>query len=182
MKSAAKGMPRREAFKKYIRAKAHREGTLFKDALSTIAHSENGMGTYLPRVIPRDRVEKSYTQAPHKRRNSAGFVNLGQISDEGLVPDDKEIDVHFATGTSAEEQFHRHTDMSVSILSIARPAKRKGVAKDFEIVRKVRNVVALPDEFEKSSLEADEDWEQIDDEQPIDTRQSYSSVLRGNKR
>ena len=60
-----------------------------------------------------------------------------------------------------------------------------GVAKDFEIVQKVRNVVALEDEFDSESLleyqwEDDDEWEQIYDEQLHPTeKRSYSSVLKG---
>ena len=59
---------------------------------------------------------------------------------------------------------------------------KSGPEKDFEVVPKVRNVVALEDEFFEGQLgyqlEGDEwdEWEQIFD--PSE-KKSYSSVLRG---
>jgi hypothetical protein len=104
-----------------------------------------------------------------------------------------------------------HTDMKVSLLDIARPAKAKGelgqfcifsseflicfcfcsqgAAKGFEVVRKTRGVIPLDDDGDFEVWEDDVfdqelwgDWEQIYDEQRVDTRKSYSSVLRGNER
>lgn len=72
--------------------------------------------------------------------------------------------------------------MTVSILKIARQAKGKGVAREFEVVRNVRNVIALPEENEKIFLGNDDDWERVYDEEELDARRSYSSVLRGNER
>ena len=57
-----------------------------------------------------------------------------------------------------------------------------GAAKDFEIVQKVRDVVALEDDFESLLLEyqwEDDEWEQIYDEQQATEKRSYSSVLKG---
>jgi hypothetical protein len=57
-----------------------------------------------------------------------------------------------------------------------------GAVKDFEVVQKVRNVVALEDDFESLigyQWEDDEwdDWEQISD---ATEKKSYSSVLKGD--
>jgi len=71
---------------------------------------------------------------------------------------------------------HRHhTDMKVSLIDIARPAKKNGVGKDFEVIQKVRNVIALEDD--QWEWEADE-WERIY-EQDATEKRSYSSVLKG---
>ena len=91
--------------------------------------------------------------------------------------------------------------MKVSLLDIARPAKQKGdvitftitiiqmthvkqsysgVAKDFEVVQKVRNVIVLEDNGLEYQWEDDE-WEQIYDERHAEEQRSYSSVLRGNE-
>jgi hypothetical protein len=76
----------------------------------------------------------------------------------------------------------RRTDMTVSILKIARKAKGKGIAREFEVVRNVRNVIALPEQNERTFPGDDDDWEKVYDEEELDTRRSYSSVLRGNER
>ena len=59
---------------------------------------------------------------------------------------------------------------------------KTGVVKDFEVVKKVRNVVALEDDFE-DPLEDDEwdewdEWEQIYDT-TVTEKKSYSSALKG---
>ena len=57
---------------------------------------------------------------------------------------------------------------------------QSGAAKDFEVVQKVRNVIALEDNCVEYLWEDDE-WEQIYDERHADEQRSYSSVLRGNE-
>lgn len=60
-----------------------------------------------------------------------------------------------------------------------------GAAKDFEVVQKIRDVIALGDEFEGEGLgrqwEEDDDWERIYNGWHREERRSYSSVLRGNE-
>jgi hypothetical protein len=56
------------------------------------------------------------------------------------------------------------------------------------MVSKTRNVIPLDDgdfeiwEDDVFDQELWGDWEQIYDEQRVDTRRSYSSILRGNER
>jgi len=58
-----------------------------------------------------------------------------------------------------------------------------GVAKDFEVVQKVRNVIALEDDIEGlvGYLWEDDEWEQIYDEHHAEEPRSYSSILKGNE-
>jgi len=97
---------------------------------------------------------------------------------------------NFKVDFSDVETFKRQTDMSVSLLEVARPSRRKGVTKGFEMIKKSQNAMLLgdeefeiweEDEFEESQVWED-DWEEIYNEQRVDTRKSYSSVLRGNDR
>jgi len=94
---------------------------------------------------------------------------------------DCEIDIlqqiieDISTGDEYEPQ-----RMSVSLLDIARPAKAKGVAKDFEIIETPIRVVALEEE-EAEWPDVDEDeWESI---YAVETQhmqqRTYSEVLRG---
>ena len=56
-----------------------------------------------------------------------------------------------------------------------------GAAKDFEVVRRVQNVIALEDDFEGLEFQwEEEEWEQIYDERQAEELRSYSSVLKGN--
>ena len=55
-----------------------------------------------------------------------------------------------------------------------------GAAKDFEVVPKLRNVVALEDDQWEWEWE-DDDWERIYNEQHATEKMSYSYVLKGLK-
>lgn len=68
--------------------------------------------------------------------------------------------------------------MTICLLDIARPIKRKGLAKDFEVVKKPQHVIALEDV--EGSLEED-DWECIYVAEVKQTR-TYSAVLHGDVR
>jgi len=67
----------------------------------------------------------------------------------------------------------------IDLLDIARPAKLKGIAKEFEVVQGSPRIVALPDE-PLGPAAKEEDWEEIDSED-IDPRKSYSAVVRENE-
>jgi len=118
-------------------------------------------------------------------KNSSTFINGSNIDDGELFVREEhgyydldEIDFRHTSDT------RHHTEMKVSLVDIARPAKRKGAAKDFEVVQTVQNVVVLEDEFESlGGYEwEDDEWEQIFDERhSAEERTSYSSVLRGNE-
>ena len=58
---------------------------------------------------------------------------------------------------------------------------KTGVVKDFEVVKKVRNVVALEDDLEDplGYQWEDDEWEQIYDT-TVTEKKSYSSVLKGD--
>ncbi|KAF8965758.1 hypothetical protein BDZ97DRAFT_1757040 [Flammula alnicola] len=188
MTRSAKGISRREAFTKSVRAKAHSEGILFKNALHTVKTSVDARAIDLHQEVRRNPGRSH--DGPMGGWNSSEFVSPAQVDDGALSVNDEDVyDFKVDFDSSPEAEFRHHTDMSVSILDIARPAKGKGVAKDFQVVRNMRNVVVLPEEefeiweddvFERSLW--DDDWEQIYDEQRVDTRPSYSSVLRGNDR
>ncbi|KII91882.1 hypothetical protein PLICRDRAFT_52006 [Plicaturopsis crispa FD-325 SS-3] len=69
-----------------------------------------------------------------------------------------------------------------SLLDIARPAKPKGIAKEFEVIESVQRVVALDDA--EYAMADDDEWENVC--APADStkttskdRSTYSSVLRG---
>jgi hypothetical protein len=81
----------------------------------------------------------------------------------------------------------------IDLMTIAKPAKVKGrithslctsmthcptqgVAKDFEVIKPIRSVIALDDG--EMNLVGDDDWEEI---MPVEAqkRRTYSSALRG---
>lgn len=138
-------------------------------------------------------------------RTRANFIKPSE--DEGAFELRDEDVYDFKVDFDDSRDTRHFTDMTVSLFDIARPAKGKGematrvlflqrsnfyslqgVAKDFEIVNKTRNVIPLDDgdfeiwEDDVFDQELWGDWEQIYDEQRVDTRRSYSSVLRENER
>jgi len=78
--------------------------------------------------------------------------------------------------------YRREDKMSVQLWDIARPAKVKGIAKEFEVVHGVRRTIVLEDDNFETIDEEDEDWENIyvDKMGPEEPR-TYSAVLRGNE-
>jgi hypothetical protein len=169
-RSGHKGSPRRAAIIKFVRQKAHKEGILFKAALEK---------TILPAGI-----KVGYSSEHQDRRqgrtgmqwNSSDFIN--NVEDGDFFIHEEDV-FEFRLADDTFETPH-HTDMKVSLLDIARPAKQKGAAKDFEVVQKVRNVIALEDNDLEYQWEDDE-WELIYDERHAEEKRSYSSTLRGNE-
>ena len=141
-------------------------------------------------------------------RSGKTRVNNIEPSEEEGVFELRDEDIYdFKVDFDSSRDTRHYTDMTVSLIDIARPAKGKGeiatrvfflqdcrlyllqgVAKDFEIVSKTRKVISLDDgdfeiwEDDVFDQELWGDWEQIYDEHRVDTRPSYSSVLRGNER
>jgi hypothetical protein len=60
---------------------------------------------------------------------------------------------------------------------------QSGIAEDFEVVQKSRNIIALEDDFEglEYYLGEDDEWEQIYDEHRVEEPRTYPSVLSGNE-
>jgi len=173
-KSAHKVTPRRAAFNKFVRQKAHREGILFNAALEK---------TFLPAGIKANYSSEHHDrQHPGRKSNSSALISNVEdrelfIRDEDVY--DYRIDFNLIDSYDTSHTTH-HTDTRVSLLDIARPAKQKGAAKDFEVVQKLRNVIVLEDNGLEYQWE-DEEWEHIYDEEFVEEQRSYSSVLRGNE-
>jgi len=180
-----KNIPRRLAFHKFVRQKAHQEGTLFVTAASNTVWPAGLKATY-----SSDHYYSRHGRKDGKQLSSGDFIH-GSDADTGELSFQDE-DVHdfkidFTDNDDDTQNTRRHTDMTISLLDIARPAKQKGVAKDFEVVQTVRNVIVLEDEFESLvgfQWEDDNEWEQweeVYDGRHAEQARSYSSVLRGNE-
>ncbi|KIM36250.1 hypothetical protein M413DRAFT_449304 [Hebeloma cylindrosporum] len=172
------GISRKERYVKAVRAKAHQEGTVFKTALASMRHDESVHN--LPRIYGSDII------LSREARRRASSIKPSE--DEGVFELRDEDVYDFKVDFDDSRDIRHYTNMTVSLFDIARPAKGKGAAKDFEMVNKTRNVIPLDagdfeiwedDVFDR---ELWGDWEEIYDEQRVDKRRSYSSVLRGNER
>jgi len=106
--------------------------------------------------------------------NGGNFISGPEVDDGALEVQDEDVYDYKVDFSQTHDGPSRETDMTVSILDIARPAKRKGPAKDFEVVQKVRGVIVLEDEPELD----DDMWEAIYDEETQDSRTLYATILR----
>jgi len=120
--------------------------------------------------------------------NGVAYVGIPEFEEEGSDCDSDCPCWNFA---------HRHegspvnaegsaptTPIFSSLLDIAKPAKLKGVAKEFEIVDRVKNVIVLQEE--QGGLGEWEEWEDVyEDEARPElnvVRLTYSSVLKSMAR
>jgi len=107
--------------------------------------------------------------------NNADDIDDGQ--DEALeISDDEKEGMKIG---EAIEKKSPSGGQVIDLLDIARPAKPKGIAKEFEVVQGSPRIVALPDE-PLGPAAREEDWEDIDSED-IDPRKSYSAVVQADK-
>ncbi|KAH9474349.1 hypothetical protein JR316_0012807 [Psilocybe cubensis] len=155
-----------------IRAQAHKEGTIFKVALEESKNTKAAKA-----VLLGYRTE----EPPLSQRNIRGWYSDAPLIDDGDIHLYEDDIYDFDIDLSNVEKKHE-TDRCVSIMDLARPAKRKGVAKDFEMVKNESKGKLLDGEdFEiwEDDLLWEEDWEKIYNEDPKDIKRSYSAVLRG---
>jgi len=108
--------------------------------------------------------------------NNAAYLS---VEDGDLFVRGEDVDYLY---TSNSTRHHHHdTRMKISLLDIARPAKQKGIAKDFEVVQKVRNVVVLEDDLENplGYRWEDDEWDEWEQIYYTTEKKSYSSALKG---
>jgi len=118
---------------------------------------------------------KTQIRKPGVEWNHTDDFDDGQ--DEALDVDEEEKDDHVKTGEAVEKRSPSGGQV-IDLLDIARPAKQRGVAKEFEVIQGSPRTIALPDEPPVPAVK-EEDWEEIDDsEQIVYPRQSYSAVVR----
>ncbi|KAF4613242.1 hypothetical protein D9613_010770 [Agrocybe pediades] len=171
---------RRKDFVKSVKAKAHSEGKIFRIALEEQKETKAAKS-----VLLGYRNEEPKVAQRHLRRH---LVQNTFIDDAELYLEHEDVHdfaVDFADVDSTN--FQHKTDMTVALLDIAKPAKPRGIAKEFEVISK--STITKPfdefeiwadDEFERCEIWED-DWEEIFDEQRDGQQKpSYSSVLRGN--
>ncbi|KAF9044936.1 hypothetical protein BJ165DRAFT_1404211 [Panaeolus papilionaceus] len=185
----------RTVFNKTVRAEAHAKGITFAAARTTlpagihvslVGNHQLGTGPngipcncdsdYRSTARPRGRGSYNY--------NSKLYISGPQIDDGALEVEDEDV-YDFSVDFSDTPALPQPTSHSVSLFDLARPAKKRGPAKEFEVVPRLRNVLALEDDddiesfYLASTSGGDDEWERISDEQSLDNRKSYSAVLRG---
>ncbi|KAF9044935.1 hypothetical protein BJ165DRAFT_122747 [Panaeolus papilionaceus] len=131
------------------------------------------------------------TPSPRGRGNPAyrskAFVSAPQVDDGALkLTDDDVYDFRVDFIDSPEFPDGEPPVRSFSLYELAKPAKKRGPAKEFEVIPRVRNVVVLSEEEEDgvgsfyvpSTCGDDEEWERISEAGTTDQKQTYSAVLK----
>ncbi|KAJ3516551.1 hypothetical protein NLJ89_g1067 [Agrocybe chaxingu] len=187
MKGKYRGSPqRREQNTKMVRAKAHTECLTFARAYGELCGDPGtSLGSW-----QKPRISQRTSGRNEIRWRSEGAFRIDDEDPQVRLADEDVYDtkIDFADVKKDEwdiwERRKRNVaeKIDVELMHLARPAKRRGPAKDFEVVQRVRDVIALSeDEVECSDwgdldLE-DEEWQDILDEREV-TR-SYSAAVRG---
>ncbi|KAF8800151.1 hypothetical protein BYT27DRAFT_7263296 [Phlegmacium glaucopus] len=169
----------RKAFHKLVRQMAHKEGIPFETALDKIiAPPAVKVLLYSP-TTERRNPRRNPGRMDGTQWNGSAFISGSKVDDGELFVREEDVYDLKIDFIDTQDTRRHHTDMTISLLDIARPAKPKGVAKDFEVVQKVRNVIALDDDsFAFGGLEyqwEDDDWDQIYDDWHAEEQRSYSS-------
>ncbi|KAF9531269.1 hypothetical protein CPB83DRAFT_849669 [Crepidotus variabilis] len=188
MTRSQKAPSRREQFNKSVRAKAQSEGTTFRDA----ATKKKAALKEKPEGAPSTETERRNPgRSDGDRWKGSQFITGKQIGDQHSEFYDSEDDQN--------ELYDNTSDLKggsapmVNILDLAKPAKRRGVAKHFELIPKTKRVLSLAsthegDDFDLVSNEStswldDDTWEDLDNLYDHDAREeamvTYSDVLRG---
>ncbi|KXN88960.1 hypothetical protein AN958_06522 [Leucoagaricus sp. SymC.cos] len=156
-------MSKRKAFNKAIRARAAQEQTSFAFVLQRTQDAQH-----------RREYRAMLNQPTHilrsERRNMMRMEH--RVHDAQGEPNSE-----FAyTSTEAIKPVNR--TVMIDLMAIARPAKVKGIAKEFEVVKRVKNVIALEDNISELDLYED-DWEEIDYDNGFKEKRTYSAALSG---
>jgi len=131
---------------------------------------------------------KNLSQALSGRSRSPGHGQIRKLADEWNNADDiddgrdealeiSDDEAGVKSGEAVEKRSPSGGQI-IDLLDIARPAKPKGIAREFEVVQGSPSlrIVALPDEPLGPEAQ-EEDWEDIDSGD-IEPRKSYSAVVR----
>jgi len=115
---------------------------------------------------------KAHIRKPGVEWNHADDFDDGQDEALDMSEEEKELE---KSGEAVEKRSPSGGQV-IDLLDIARPAKPKGVAKDYEVIQGSPRIIALPDEPPVPAVK-EEEWEEID-EDTVDPPKSYSAVVR----
>ncbi|KIK68769.1 hypothetical protein GYMLUDRAFT_68602 [Collybiopsis luxurians FD-317 M1] len=135
---------------------------------------------------------KSELRHKNRRRRKAGLITCSNNVDDLKAYRDE---LYFDEETEELDVFESDSfptgrgEHIASLLDMAKPAKLKGIAKEYEVVKGPREVIFLDEEqeWETLGLPVEEEWEEIyestdsEDSCGIQEKPTYSFVLQ-NKR
>ncbi|KAF8888240.1 hypothetical protein BD779DRAFT_1470288 [Infundibulicybe gibba] len=145
--------------------------------------ARTAQSTYSPKVAKKNFRAK----AKHDGMTFAAALEAQKVlqAPRRRVDDGNEIDSDFESDDDSKYYVaaveERPLPTLPSLLDIARTAKAKGIAREFEIVEGVRRIIALDDEEDRDMWDSngseDDDWEEIINEHTAE-RRSYSMAIR----
>jgi len=122
-------------FRPHQKALSRRESTVYNKAVRALAH-KGGMTAHEAvgklngyRTVTRDKPWRVYGYHPDRLHEDGSFyVSLVQVDDGALHLDDEDV-YDFKVDFPVHEEQTRQTNMTVSLIDIAKPARRKVRAK-----------------------------------------------------
>jgi len=115
---------------------------------------------------------KAHIRKPGVEWDYADDIDDGQDEALDMSEEEKELE---KSGEAVEKRSPSGGQV-IDLLDIARPAKPKGVAKDYEVIQGSPRIIALPDEPLVPAVK-EEEWEKIDEDM-VEPPKSYSAVVR----
>ncbi|KAG6860108.1 hypothetical protein C0995_015608 [Termitomyces sp. Mi166 len=177
-----------EAAKKQFRANAKAAGMTFRAAAE-----RNLLPKPKPSVAP-GMGRRTHGKMDQTYWNGRAFVNVGDDVEDHLVssdgPDCELCNLEFEPPwVMGGDGLGREPHILASLLDIAKPARPKGIAKDFEVVESVTRVITFEDDVWKDdasrSLDDEDLWEEWDEAyreyDAIDERKPLYSAVVGGK-
>jgi len=160
---------KRKAFNKAIRARAAEEQTSF---VSVLLRTLDVQGT---------RPYRSKLNLPTHpdrptRRNMMGRDQLKDTETKDTDTDPTHDRGHAVRDQDGVEQEKK--TVVIDLMAIAKPAKVKGVAKEYEVVKRVKDVIVLEDHDEDIGFGGD-DWEALNYDDGSTEKRTYSAALSG---
>jgi len=165
-------MSRREAvvYNKAVRALAHKGGMTAHEAVGKL----DGYRTV------REKPWLVYGFRRHKHEDGSSYVSHVKVDDGPLHLDDEDV-YDFRVDFSAHEERTRQTDMTVSLLDIAKPARRKVRAKKSLVAQRGVADYDFEDFIELDHSDAfsvfSEDWEDLCSDDDAGHERTYASVV-----
>ncbi|KAJ7037670.1 hypothetical protein C8F04DRAFT_1092001 [Mycena alexandri] len=196
--------------RKAFRAQANSAGLTYRAAIAATKKREEEEGKKVEK--PVGIIRRNPGRMDGVQWNGDSFVCARQVDGDGFRPSEAGTWDQEEHDTSADDRRPPTEPIVVSLLDIARPAKRRGVAKKYVVLPTIRRVMDLEDDTQSEQWEqweagsdawdvqseqwetqseqweipggdyGAEEWEELYGEKSEQATRSYSSALRADER
>jgi len=171
--------------KKAFRTQAKEAGVSYREAVT--ARNEMLATKKVPKAA--GVVRRNPGRMDGMRWNGDSFICVANVDGDNAPQLEDEVlqDARHALAGAERTPANKRPAVLASLLDIAKPAKAKGVAKQFEVVDAVSKIIALDDDDAQTEcweldIERDEEWEDLyeseEEESDGSDRQTYAAALR----